>query len=304
MTSEKKSKTRIYFWLKLDKNFFKNLAIKQARRLPGGDNMVVIYQRLMLESLESGGELYYDGVLADLATELALTLDESVENVKMTLAYFTKAGLVQIDEENNAQMLQVPALMASETNWNKYKREKKQREGLENFQPHSNQFQPHSNRIKNLESRIKNLELDNRLDYLVLEEAEKSDDFPPSAGAGAIKTTENDGERSNLVSKWHYSLLTIIADEYSTRFIYPHCYKLTHSQKMKIGKYMDRGVATCDEVLAMIRAIPEDADSPLAYLFKSLDNLEEAKRLDAKISAHAVAEAYYANLPKASEEEI
>ena len=57
-----KNKTKIYFWLRLDNNFFKNLAIKQLRRMSGGDTYVLIYQKMMLQSLENQGYIYFEGV--------------------------------------------------------------------------------------------------------------------------------------------------------------------------------------------------------------------------------------------------
>lgn len=54
-----KNKTKIYFWLKLDENFYKNIIIKKARKT--SDTMVIVYQRLMLQSLETNGYVYYEG---------------------------------------------------------------------------------------------------------------------------------------------------------------------------------------------------------------------------------------------------
>lgn len=54
-----KNKTKIYFWLKLDENFYKNIIIKKARKT--SDTMVIVYQRLILQSLETNGYLYYEG---------------------------------------------------------------------------------------------------------------------------------------------------------------------------------------------------------------------------------------------------
>ncbi|WP_347962652.1 phage replisome organizer protein [Lactococcus formosensis] len=136
-----KSKTKIYFWLKLDENFFKNIIIKKARKA-GGDTMVIIYQRLMLESLSTDGILYYEGALDNLSEELSLSLDEDVEKIQMTLAFFTKYGLIQIDDNQNADMLQVHALVEQETNWARYQRvnrKKKEAKKLDNVQPVSNQ---------------------------------------------------------------------------------------------------------------------------------------------------------------------
>ena len=126
------AKTKIYFWLKIDKKFFDNIFIKRLKTVPGGYTMTVIYIRLMLESLESDCILYYEGYLENLKAELALKLDVSEDDISMTMAYFTKCGLIQIDEENNAELTQAKALVQQETNqaayMRKYRKEKQENE--------------------------------------------------------------------------------------------------------------------------------------------------------------------------------
>ena len=134
----KEQKKKVYFWLKLDQNFFKNLAIKQALRMPGGKDMIIVYQMLMLESLATDGVIYYEGMLPTLEKELAVRLDVKEEDIQMTLAYFKNVGLVQVDDSNNAEMLQVPALIEQETDWARYKREQRKALKLDNVQRVSN----------------------------------------------------------------------------------------------------------------------------------------------------------------------
>lgn len=138
-----KTKTKVYFWLKFDKKFFDNLFIKRLKSVSGGYAMTVIYIRLMLESLETDCILYYEGYFDNLIQELALKLDVSEDDVSMTIAYFTKCGLIQIDTDGNAKFPQAEALLEQETNWAQYKR-KDRKIGqiptkLENVQPMSNQ---------------------------------------------------------------------------------------------------------------------------------------------------------------------
>ncbi|HFI0497475.1 TPA: DnaD domain protein [Streptococcus suis] len=134
-----KKKKKVFFWLKLDQNFFKNLAIKHAlKRVPGGKDIVLIYQMLMLESLSTEGVLYYEGTLPSLEKELAVKLDVEEEEIQMTIGYFKQAGLIQVDDEHNAEMLQVPALMEQETDWARYKREQRKTPKLDNVQQLSN----------------------------------------------------------------------------------------------------------------------------------------------------------------------
>ena len=129
------AKTKIYFWLKIDKKFFDNIFIKRLKTVPGGYTMTVIYIRLMLESLESDCILYYEGYFDNLKEELALKLDVSEDDIDMTMAYFTKCGLIQVDEDKNAELPQAKALVQQETNQAAYMRgyRKQQREQKENL---------------------------------------------------------------------------------------------------------------------------------------------------------------------------
>ena len=146
-----KTKTKVYFWLKFDKKFFDNLFIKRLKNVSGGYAMTVIYIRLMLESIETDCIIYYEGYFDNLIQELAIRLDVSEDDVNMTLAYFTKCGLIQIDTDGNAKFPQAEALLEQETNWNQYKRKIKKSKNiptevgkiptkLEKFQPDSNQI--------------------------------------------------------------------------------------------------------------------------------------------------------------------
>ena len=130
------AKTKVYFWLKVDKKFFDNLFIKRLKHMPGGYTMTVIYIRLMLESLEDDCILYYEGYFDNLVQELALKLDVSEDDINMTVAYFTKCGLIQIDDDGHATLSQAKAMVESETNWAKYKRE--QRKNSQNLQKMEN----------------------------------------------------------------------------------------------------------------------------------------------------------------------
>lgn len=153
-------KTKIYFWLKVDKKFFDNVFIKRLKNMNGGYAMTVIYIRLMLESLESDCILYYDGFLESLVEELAIKLDVSEDDINITMAYFTKCGLIQIDTEGNAELLQARAMLESETNWAKYKREERKvgqiPTQLDNVQPMSNSCPTEIDIEKEIEHKSKN----------------------------------------------------------------------------------------------------------------------------------------------------
>ena len=164
------AKTKIYFWLKVDKKFFDNLFIKRLKNMPGGYTMTVIYIRLMLESLEDDCILYYEGYFDSLVQELALKLDVSEDDINMTVAYFTKCGLIQIDDDGHATLSQAKAMVESETNWSKYKREQRKQapnvarlENVQNSWTFSNLCPTEIEKENRVNSKSNNLYLDNIL---------------------------------------------------------------------------------------------------------------------------------------------
>ena len=84
-----------YYWLKLMKDFFQQPKMKKLRRIAGGAIYTVIYLKMQLLSLEDGGHLHYEGIEKDFAEEIALTIDEDVENVKFVLLYLQQQGLIE-----------------------------------------------------------------------------------------------------------------------------------------------------------------------------------------------------------------
>lgn len=186
----KKTKTKIYFWLRLDNNFFKNLAIKQLRRISGGDTYIIIYIKMMLLSLETEGFIYFEGVLDNIAEEIAMALDEQIEDVQMTLSYFTKKGLVQIGEDG-AEMLQVPALIDQETNWNRYKRNQKKLEQSNESWKNSNHIPTNSNLIPTEIEIDKELKKDKELNIELYQDTNKDERFidvvEANLGRGLVK---------------------------------------------------------------------------------------------------------------------
>ena len=164
------AKTKIYFWLKVDKKFFDNLFIKRLKNMPGGYTMTVIYIRLMLESLEDDCILYYEGYFDSLVQELALKLDVSEDDINMTVAYFTKCGLIQIDDDGHATLSQAKAMVESETNWAKYKREQRKNsqdipklDNVQNKKTISNSCPTEIEKEIRVNSKSNNLYLDNIL---------------------------------------------------------------------------------------------------------------------------------------------
>ena len=88
-----------YVWLKLHDDFFNSKRIKKMRRMAGGDTYTIIYLKLQLMAMKKDGLLTYSGLEPTFAEELALDLDEQVDDVRMTLAYLVSCGLAESNGE-------------------------------------------------------------------------------------------------------------------------------------------------------------------------------------------------------------
>ncbi len=104
-----------FYWLKLQEHFFQDKAVKKLRRMPNGDTCVMIYLKMLLLSLSSSGELYFDGLEPDFHTELALTLDEDEELVRDTLEFLMRVHRLEQKSETVYYLPEVGAVTGSES---------------------------------------------------------------------------------------------------------------------------------------------------------------------------------------------
>ncbi|WP_373896353.1 phage replisome organizer N-terminal domain-containing protein [Virgibacillus sp. CBA3643] len=103
-----------YYWLKLKDDFFNQKEIKRLRRIAGGDTYTVIYLKLLLLSLKTEGKIYFDNVGDDFVDELSLEIDEDLDNIKVTLSFLQSKGLLEIVNESEYFMNEIPDMIGSE----------------------------------------------------------------------------------------------------------------------------------------------------------------------------------------------
>ena len=87
-----------YYWLKFKEDFFGSLRIKKLRKMAGGDTYVIIYLKMQLKALRTDGVLSYTGLEPDFVDELALDLDETPDDIRITLAYLMSCGLCECSD--------------------------------------------------------------------------------------------------------------------------------------------------------------------------------------------------------------
>lgn len=155
-----------YYWLKFREDFFESKRIKRLRRMAGGDTYLIIYLKMQLKALKTGGVLQYTGVEDCAADEIALDIDEEPDNVKIVLTYLLANGLCECSDNINYLLPYVLKNTGSETAGTQRWRDWKNRKSLEsnanllesNATP--TQLQQNANVEKEIEKE-KDIEIDN-----------------------------------------------------------------------------------------------------------------------------------------------
>lgn len=125
-----------YYWLKLGDDFFKSKEIKKLRKVAGGDSYTVVYLKMLLLAIKQNNRLYFEGIEDTFVKELALELDETVENVEVTVSFLQRTGLLVVTDESQYEYMltQCDEMVGSETDAARRKRRSRQKKMLEEMQ--------------------------------------------------------------------------------------------------------------------------------------------------------------------------
>ena len=192
------AENRRYYWLKLKEDFFTDKRIKRLRRISGGDTYTIIYLKLLLLSLKNSGKLYYDGVETDFIKELALTIDETENDVMVTVNYLVAQNLMEIIVENDEYFLtEIPNLIGSETaSTRRSRKSRAYRENQKVLQCNTNAT------LGNLLQQNCNTEIEKEIDIELEKEGEgKKQSLPPTLYGEYKNIRLTDEEYQRLTDK-------------------------------------------------------------------------------------------------------
>ncbi|WP_456048742.1 phage replisome organizer N-terminal domain-containing protein [Abiotrophia defectiva] len=172
-----------YYWLKLNVDFFNQREIKRLRKLAGGDTYTIIYLKMLLLAIQNEGKIYFEDVEDDFASEIALILDEEVDNVEVTLSYLESKRLIEYASEDELKVLEANNMTGSETS--SAARVRKHRVKAKALQ--CNDQELHCTEAKRLGNTEKELELEKELER----EGEQERDPRPMHPVNTIDSTRN-----------------------------------------------------------------------------------------------------------------
>lgn len=115
------SDTKKYYWLKLDKNFFKRHDIRIVESMPNGKAYILLYLKLLLESIDHEGLLRFNESIPYNEDMIATITDTNVDIVRSGLKLFSDLKLLDVTEDKTIHMVQTVEMLGESTSTHRVK---------------------------------------------------------------------------------------------------------------------------------------------------------------------------------------
>lgn len=152
--AKKSSKQKRYFWLKLKEDWFSGTTEKYLKSLPAWDSLLITYLKIQLMSLKTEGFLKYERLLPSAEEEIAMLIDEPVNNVRLLINVLLKTGAIERLDDNSLYLLSLQNLIGSEGS--STDRVRRFRERQKALQCNNNQLQIEGEILGNSELDVEN----------------------------------------------------------------------------------------------------------------------------------------------------
>lgn len=115
--------SRRYYWLKLEKDFFKRHDIRIIEGMPNGKDYIIFYLKLLCEATSHEGYLRFSETIPYNENMLATITNTNVDIVRSAIKIFTELQMMQILDDGTYYFKQVEKMIGSETEQTIRKRE-------------------------------------------------------------------------------------------------------------------------------------------------------------------------------------
>jgi predicted phage replisome organizer len=105
-----------FYWLKLQRDFFKRSDIMVVENMPNGKEYVLFYLKLLLESISHSGELRFTDTIPYNEQMLATVTNTNIDIVRSAMKVFTELNMLEVVEDGTIYMSEVEKMIGSMAN--------------------------------------------------------------------------------------------------------------------------------------------------------------------------------------------
>ena len=123
-----------FYWLKLDRGFFKGHDIRIVEAMPNGKDYILFYLKLLCESVSHIGELRFSESIPYNEDMLSVITNTNVDIVRSAVNVFREFGMIEIWDDGTLYLREVEKMMGSavdNSNANRQRAFKERRKALE-----------------------------------------------------------------------------------------------------------------------------------------------------------------------------
>lgn len=103
-----------YYWLKLHRDFFKRHDIKIVEAMPNGKDYVLLYLKLLLESVDHEGRLRFSETIPYDEQMIAIITNTNIDTVRAAMTIFQKLNLVDVLDDQTIFLEEAQKLLGCE----------------------------------------------------------------------------------------------------------------------------------------------------------------------------------------------
>ena len=104
-----------YYWLKLDKDFFKSHEIKIVESMPNGKDYILFYLKLLCESTSHEGTLRFSDAIPYNEDMLSTITSTNIDIVRSAIKLFSQLNMMEIWDDGTLYFNQMSKMIGSET---------------------------------------------------------------------------------------------------------------------------------------------------------------------------------------------
>ena len=111
-----------YFWLKLQKDFFKRHDIKIIEAMENGKDYILFYLKLLCESVSHNGNLRFSDTIPYNDKMLSTITDTDIDKVRNAIKIFTELQMMEVLGDGTIYLAECQKMLGCETKWAEKKR--------------------------------------------------------------------------------------------------------------------------------------------------------------------------------------
>jgi len=112
-----------YYWLKLDRNFFKRHDIRIVEDMPNGKEYVLFFMKLLVESIDHEGSLRFNELIPYNDQMLSTITNTNIDIVRSAIKIFQSLELLEVLYDKTIYIRDTSKMLGNETEWAQKKRD-------------------------------------------------------------------------------------------------------------------------------------------------------------------------------------